>query len=141
MRFSQLQFQNVCTLGTRKCVVRSRGARLFIPTSNVAVPHTEQTGRTTASECAVAGSKTITGPVSSSSTLRPANTSDLSELNNHRTRNVRMGDIQACVDRSQACRLARYGKPHLTPTPWAWREINRLERIMNMRLLHSVRSH
>ena len=28
-------------------------------------------------------------------------------------------------------------KPHLTPAPWAWREINRLERIMNMRLLHS----
>jgi hypothetical protein len=31
-------------------------------------------------------------------------------------------------------------KPHLTPAPWAWREINRLERIMNMRLLHSARS-
>ena len=26
MRFSRQQFQNVCTLGTRKCVVRSRGA-------------------------------------------------------------------------------------------------------------------
>ena len=24
MRFSRLQFQNVCTSGTRKCVVRSR---------------------------------------------------------------------------------------------------------------------
>ena len=83
MRFSRLQFQNVCTLGTRKCVVRSRGAH-SIPTSNVAVPHTEQTGRTMALECAVAGSKTITSIILSSSTSRPANTRDLFELNNHR---------------------------------------------------------
>jgi len=41
-------------------------------TSNVAVPHTEQTGRTTASECAVAGSKTITAAISSSSTFTPS---------------------------------------------------------------------
>ena len=72
MRFSRPQFQNVCTLGTRKCVVRSRGALVSIPTSNVAVPHTEQTGRTTALECAVAGSKTIIGSISSSSTFTPS---------------------------------------------------------------------
>ena len=68
---------------------------------------------------------------------RPANTRDLFELNNHRLgmfasvtfkRALIVGRLVGWLDTS---------KPHLTPAPWAWREINRLERIMNMRLLHS----
>ena len=62
MRFSQLQISKCLHVGHSKVRSWSPGRSDSIPTSNVAVPHTEQTGRTTTSECAVAGSKTITDP-------------------------------------------------------------------------------
>ena len=140
MRFSRLQFQNVCTLGTRKCVVRSRGApALSQPATSPFRIRSKLVAR--ALECAVAGSKTITRTISSSSTSRPANTRDLLELNNHRL------GMFASVTFKRALIVVRLvgwldtSKPHLTPAPWAWRQINRLGRIMNMRLLHSARSH
>ena len=54
------------------------------------------------------------------------------ELNNHQLGMFASVTFDVALMSRQACGWLNTSKPHLTPAPWAWREINRLERIMNI---------